>query len=112
VARQSGLRRDDTSLGECQRNVVGKDMVGLGGKFLGIQCPSASSSDSDSTLCVYLSGIHGHAGHHRRRTISIQDWYLEDAASGRLSKEGSRVKLILLNISRGLKHYSLPRMQK
>jgi hypothetical protein len=85
VARQSGLRRDDTSLGECQRDVVGKDMVGPGGKSLESNVHErvpVSSSDPDSTLCVYLSGIHGHTGHHRRRTISIQDWYLEDAASG------------------------------
>jgi hypothetical protein len=34
VARQSSVRRDDTSLGECEGNIVGKDMVGLGGKSL------------------------------------------------------------------------------
>ncbi len=52
-----------------------------------------SSADFGSPRIFFIHiilGIHGHTGRHRRHSISIQNWYLEDVTS--VGGGGTRVE--------------------
>ena len=58
-------------------------MVGLGGKSSVIRDEFFFFEISFILYILYIIlGIHGHTGRHRRYSISIQNWYLEDVTSG------------------------------